>query len=258
MGLPMMGVSHATSGALTGLVVAELAPTAAGLHRPVDALTFAAVVAGYSMLPDLDHPSSTVTRRFGVASWLASRIIRPLSAAVFAATATSADTGRGTHRYLTHTGVFAVGLGLAVNAAVWFWGTPVVWGTVFVGMALAVKGIDHLIPGPPSIAAAAAITGGLWWVTGSASVWVGTAVAAGVLGHCVGDALTLSGCPVAWPLVIRRKRWFPMGPPVRFRTGGPVEAVLLVVMTVAVLWLAVDVVPVAAHFRDQLWAAVAP
>jgi membrane-bound metal-dependent hydrolase YbcI (DUF457 family) len=255
----MMGVSHATSGALVGLAVAQVAPAwVTGAHEPVDALTFAALVAGYSMLSDLDHESSTVTKRFGVASWLASSVVRPLSAAVFRATATAKDRarGKGTHRYLTHTAVFAVSLGVAVNVLVAMAGTWALWSVVFVGVALAVKGIDHLIPGPPSLLAAAGITAGLYWVTGTGTAWAGTAVALGILVHCAGDAVTLSGCPVAWPLEIRGQRWYPLGPPVRFRTGGVVESGLLVLMTGAVIWLAVETVPAVAELRDVVWAAV--
>lgn len=256
-----MGVSHATSGALVGLAVAELAPWAAGVEKPTDAVTFAILVAGYAMLSDLDHDSSTATMRFGWASWLAARIVQPLSAAVFKATATKKDRGRGregTHRYLTHTAVFAVSLGVAVNVFVASLGTWALWSVVFVGVALAVKGIDHLIPGPPSLLAAAGITAGLYWVTGTGTAWAGTAVAIGIVVHCVGDALTLSGCPIAWPLTIRGQRWAPLGPPVRFRTGGPTEAGILLVMTAAVVWLAAGVVPAIEQARDQLWAAVSP
>ena len=77
----MLAVSHATSGAALGLAVAGFAPRIADVHpSPGSVLTFAAVCAGAALLPDLDHPSSTATRRFSVFSWLACHAVRPLSA----------------------------------------------------------------------------------------------------------------------------------------------------------------------------------
>lgn len=253
-----MGVSHATSGAAVGLLLSVAAPGLVGVVDPVGALTFAAVTAGFAMAPDLDHPTSHVTKRFGWASWVASRLVRPLSAAVFRLSATAKDQGAGTHRYLTHTGVAAVGLGVGVNAAVSQWGTWAVVATLFVGLALAVKGIDHLIPGPPSLFAAALLTAGVVWLGGT-SPWVGTAVAVGMLVHCAGDAVTESGCPLLWPVRIGGRAWHPVRPPsvFRFRTGGTVEAGLLVVFTATAVWLVVDVVPGGPQLRDDLWRAVA-
>jgi hypothetical protein len=49
-------------------------------------------------------------------------------------------------------------LGLAVNLASARWGTPVLVGTLFVCLALAVKGLDALLPGPPSLLVAAGLT----------------------------------------------------------------------------------------------------
>lgn len=131
------------------------------------------------------------------------------------------------------------------------WGTPALWCVAFLGMALAVKGLDDLIPGPPSLLTAAGLTwlglGGLPWQPGLAPVgpWPGIAVTVGMLVHCLGDALTSSGCPLLWPLPIQGQTWHPLRLPrwVRFRTGGPAEWVVLVACNVALLWLAVAVVP---------------
>jgi membrane-bound metal-dependent hydrolase YbcI (DUF457 family) len=246
-----MGVSHATSGAAAGLLLAETAPELTGISSARDALTFAAVCAGYALLADLDHPSSTATRRFSWASWLACQIIRPVSALVFRATATHRDHGKGTHRGLTHTALAAAGLGIGVNAAVSHWGIPALWVVLFIGLALAVKGLDELIPGPPSLAIAAALT---WLCTGTlpwrqtAAVhvpWLGTAVALGMLVHCCGDALTESGCPLLAPLRINGQSWYALRlpKPMRLRTGGRVEKLVLVALTAATIWLFVRTIP---------------
>lgn len=76
---------------------------------------------------------------------------------------------------------------------------------------------------------------------------VGLGLAAGCVAHCLGDALTCSGCPFLWPLPIRGETWFELRPPrfLRFRTGGPVETFLVApALTVACVLLAPGVWPV--------------
>lgn len=52
-------------------------------------------------------------------------------------------------------------------------------------------------------------------------MWLGLPIVLGALVHDIGDALTVSGCPILWPIPIGRKRWYPLGPPkfMRFRAG---------------------------------------
>lgn len=247
----MLGVSHATSGAVLGLAVAGYVPQVLGVSPSAGTVvTFAAVCAGAALLPDLDHPSSTATKHFTVASFLASNVVRPLSGLVYRLTRARRDTGKGTHRGLTHTVVGATLLGLAVNLASVRWGTPVLIGTLFVCLALAIKGLDAIVPGPPSLVVAAGLTfaveqyvpGG----TAGTAGWLGTAVTLGMIVHSVGDAITESGAPLLWPLPIRHRRWYPVGSPrpMRFRTGGRVEAwVVAPALTVATFVLAMLVVP---------------
>jgi len=260
----VLGVSHATSGAALGLAVAGFAPRLAEVEpRAGSVLTFAAVCAGAALLPDLDHPSSAATRRFSVASWLACHAVRPLSRTVYRLTRGKRDTGSGAHRGLTHTAVGALLLGIAINLASARWGTPVLVGTLFVCLALATKGLDRLVPGPPSLVIAAGLTvaverllpGGTEGTAG----WLGTAVTLGMLVHSAGDAVTDSGAPLLWPIPIRERRWYPVGSPraLRFRTGGTVETfVVAPALTVAVLVLTVAVVPgvlpLLLELRDQV------
>lgn len=254
----MMGVSHATSGAAAGLLGAQLAPDVLGIHSPRQAMVFAAVCAGYAILPDIDHESALATRRFSVVSWLACRLVRPLSEWAFRTTASNAD-GHHSHRHrgLTHTLVAAILTGAAAALAITRWGNPAVWTVMFIGLAFAVKGLDALIPGPPSLLAAGALT---WWGTGTlpwqhvpapATAWLGIAVSTGMFIHLCGDSLTESGCPVFAPIRIRGRGWYPVRPPagLRLHTGRGAEKVVLVGLTVATVVLAVQTVP-------GLWSAL--
>jgi len=256
----VLGVSHATSGAAVGLAVAGYAPQVVGIEPSAGTVvTFAAVCAGAALLPDLDHPNSIATRRFAAASWLASHVVRPFSGLLYDLTRGRRDTGKGTHRGITHTVVGAVALGLAINLASARWGLPVLIGTLFICIALAIKGLDALVPGPPSLVIAAGLTylvedfvpGG----TAGTAGWLGTAVTVGMVVHSVGDAITESGAPLLWPLPIRRRRWYPVGSPrpLRMRTGGSVEAwVVAPALTVATFVLAALVVPGLAPLLTEL------
>ena len=260
----MLGVSHALSGAALGLAVAGYMPQLLGESPGAGGVvTFTAVCAGAALLPDLDHPSSIATRRFSVASWLAGHAVRPLSRLVYNLTRARRDTGRGSHRGLTHTVVGAVLLGLAVNLASVRFGTPVLVGTLFVCIALAIKGLDALVPGPPSLVIAAGLTYAIEHVvpggTAGTAGWLGTAVTMGMVMHSIGDAVTESGAPLLWPLPIRDRRWYPVGSPrpLRFRTGGAVEAWLVApALTVTVFLLAAFVVPGVGPWLLELRAQV--
>src|SRR5438094_717505 len=75
--------------------------------------------------------------------------------------------------------------------------------------------------------------------------WLGIAVAAGCLTHCLGDALTEAGCPFLFPVPIAGETWYEIRPPrfLRFKTGKKVENrlifpvfVLLGVLLVPGVW----------------------
>lgn len=63
--------------------------------------------------------------------------------------------------------------------------------------------------------------------------WLGIAVGAGMLIHCLGDLITKMGIPAVWPFKVHGKRWYDVALPsfMRLTTGGSVEKVLLTVFT---------------------------
>lgn len=131
---------HVASGTATGLAVAPLIP-----HPPTPGLVaiagFTTLTAIAALIPDLDHPGSKLARSLGPVTWLAAQIIRRISHLVYEATRTPLDKpGRGGHRHLTHTAVFAVLAGLAVAAGV----SPTGWGTPC-GIAVALGCLTHTV-----------------------------------------------------------------------------------------------------------------
>ncbi|URM92243.1 metal-dependent hydrolase [Streptomyces sp. MRC013] len=250
----MMGPAHSLSGAAAWLGVGAAA-TAAGHPMPWPVLVAGALIcAGAALAPDLDHRSATISRAFGPLSRWVCEVVDRLSYAVYKATRTRTDPRRsGGHRTLTHTALWAVAIGVGGSALAVAGGRWAVLGLLFVHLVLAVEGLlwraarvssDVLVwlLGAAGAWILAGVLdrpgGGAGWLfeaPGQEYLWLGLPIVLGALVHDVGDALTVSGCPVLWPLPIGGKRWYPVGPPkaLRFRAGGWVEVrVLMPLFTV--------------------------
>jgi len=229
----MLGPSHAATGLLTGAAVGTLL----GSHV-ADPFICAAVGAGAALLPDLDEPGSTVGRSLGAATEGVSRLLRSASRAAYEATATPYELKAGKdggHRHLTHTipAVLVFGLlawGLAAVAPIGM--GLVVFSMAALGLGTVARAMTKM--GPlrkrklaASVIAILAATGAMF-AGGGASWLIGVTVAVGSLTHILGDWLTRSGVPLAWPLKIRGKRWWMFRSPMPFHTGkSPVELVIM-------------------------------
>lgn len=230
---------------------------------------------GNALLPDIDHPHSTIARALGpitgALSWLTRRgagALRRVGCAHCAA-----GPNRGGHRALTHTFVFAAALGLVLALLGWAYGRTAGLAVVAVGAWLTTYPAlssrdradvgDMLLPGVrrlgrgahrfvatlgslmlaglivASVAVLARTSG--WW-------WVGLAAGAGTFTHSLGDSLTRSGSPLWWPARIRGCRWQSVGTPrrIRFTTGGLGEKLVFALMLLAgaaATWYLVDAAP---------------
>ncbi|CAL9380722.1 hypothetical protein SUDANB121_01060 [Nocardiopsis dassonvillei] len=229
----MMGTSHAATGVLTGAAVGTLL----GSHAS-DPFICAAVGAGAALLPDLDEPGSTVGRSLGAVTEGIARLLCSASRAVYKATATPYELQAGKdggHRYLTHT-VPAV---LVFGALAWGLAAVAPLGLGLVVFCMAALGLGTVAramrkAGPlrrrklaASLIAVLAAAGAVF-ADGGAAWLVGLTVATGALTHVLGDWLTRSGVPLAWPFVVRGKRWWMFHSPVTFQTGkSRVEPVIM-------------------------------
>lgn len=224
----MLGSSHAS----TGLFVGAVAGALFGSH-PVDVVVCAAVGAGAALLPDLDEPGSTVGRSLGAVTRGTSRLLRGASTRVYRATATPYELrdsrSDGGHRYLTHT-VPAV---LTFGALVWGLSALGAFGLGLVVFALSALGLGCVArplgrSAVQGAGVAAAAVAGAAVMLGTVPPWlVACVVSAGALTHILGDWLTRSGVPLAWPVKHRGKRWWMFRSPVAFVTGqSPVETVI--------------------------------
>ncbi len=262
----MMGRTHALTGVLAGLLVGRLVD----LDTVPELLPFAAVTAGYALAPDLDHPNATATRILGPVTGILSRGLRAASAWLYARTKGPRDEPEGRHRHLTHTLVFALVLGGICALFTVLGGPWVVAGWIAFGLLLAADRLGK-------IALAAYAVGALAWLPatlasghplGPAALaaldettgWIGIAVALGCFVHCLGDAVTESGCPflwLIWPFPIHGETWYEIRPPawLRFRTGKGVENYL--VFPAVATGCALALPGVAAHLADLALTAPA-
>lgn len=244
----MMGPAHSLSGAAGWLGVGAAA-AATGHTMPWPVLVVGAFIcAGAALAPDLDHKAATISRSFGPISKVLCEVTDKLSFAVYKATKTPADSRRtGGHRTLTHTWLWAVTVGLGASGLAMLGGRWAVLFILFVHMVLAVEGLlwraarvssdilVWLLGGTSAWILADLLAkpgnGADWLFTspGQEFLWLGLPIVLGALIHDIGDALTVSGCPVLWPIPVRRKRWYPIGPPkpMRFRAGSWVELKVL-------------------------------
>jgi membrane-bound metal-dependent hydrolase YbcI (DUF457 family) len=256
----MMGRSHALSAAV-GWLGGCAALTGGGVDVSLTAIGAGVIVStGFALLPDLDHPGSTVSRTLGPLTRGLSTLTSATSRTARAASCRHCGDRDSGHRGLTHTAVGAVTAGMLATVAGHHWGQTTAMALIGFAAWLAshaalssttrAKIGDWLLPGRfrrrgkrsfrfaasvgallVGVFAAVALTDPAvtsWW-------WLGIPVAWGCLAHSLGDAQTFSAVPLWWPFEIRGCRWAPVGTPrwMRFRTGSRTETFVVAVLAAA-------------------------
>lgn len=235
---------------LAGAVVASvLLP---GMALPAGALPDAppvvlgvivATTGGAALLPDLDHPRAYVARSLGPVTRGLAWAIDRAALGIYDATRGPADRERqGGHRLVTHTVPGALAFGVIALALMALPPVTLPGTAVSVPLGAIVPGLlaALLALGAPAIGttfASLAATGSVI-VFLQHSAWVpvlAAAVTVGCLAHVAGDAVTLSGVPLRWPLERDGQRWAMVGTRQRFRVGSRFERIIVgpAVMSVA-------------------------
>lgn len=240
----MLGRDHALTGAV---VFAALAPA---LHMPLAELPAGVVLgAGAGVLPDMDHPDSTIADSFGFITEAFSRFTNKVS---------------GGHRHGTHSfigvlvfaaiawlcGVIQLHVGAARHLGHGALAGSLSWGmipavivlTLLYSAALrALKIGGHFADLIGLIGAA--ITCYLGTDVASVTVWkwkipfMAASVAIGCLAHIAGDELTHGGCPVLWPLSQHEFHLLPK--PMQITTAKMTENKVIFPLLVVLLIVAV-------------------
>jgi membrane-bound metal-dependent hydrolase YbcI (DUF457 family) len=176
-----LGHTHALSGAVAGLAVGLFVK-----HMPEAQLVIlTGLTAGAAVLPDIDHPNSSLAHCFGfftkAVAWLIGRI-------------------SGGHRHLTHAILGVAGFTILAWLSVKY--RPDVAGKVglilFLSLIIASGIYAFGIRGHAADLIAIALA--LWMVaTTTGLALVALAVGVGCATHVVGDMLTDEGCPLLFP-----------------------------------------------------------
>jgi membrane-bound metal-dependent hydrolase YbcI (DUF457 family) len=194
-----LGHTHALSGAVVGGALGLFV-----LHLPVDQLAlFTGLTAGAAVLPDIDHPNSSLAHCFGFVTktfaWLIGRI-------------------SGGHRHLTHAilgvALFSILAWLAVKYRPDLAGKIGlgIFLTLIIAAGLYAIGLRGHAADVLAIVAAVALL-----VSRTGLAHVALAVLAGCSTHVAGDMLTDEGCPLAFPFSREHQRLLPR--PLAFTTG---------------------------------------
>lgn len=196
----MMGRTHALTG-----IAAGISMTMYAAKFPVtDAVIGIVVCAGAALLPDIDHPRSTVSNTYGP-------LTRGLSWVM--------NTLTGGHRRGTHSlpGIFV--MGLAAQAGVMARETTAGKVGLCVILSLLMSALVRLlrIPGWLDDLLPIPVVIGLVCLTHIRLDIVPVALMAGCAVHVVGDILTKTTCPVFWPFSNKGVKL------ALFKTNGPFE-----------------------------------
>jgi len=247
----MMGSTHALMGGVAGALVAPLL----GFDLVMTAASVV-ITAGAALVPDLDHPNSSATLAHGPITRMFSDDLRQMSAQFYKFAHTQWDDKsaayahdvKGTHRYLTHTAIFAAAFGLFAGVTSQIEGetqggvmiSPFRWAYILLMISFAIRGFCQFKPNRKL---------DRWWVrtliglAGALLIPItgaelGVLIMVGCLTHDLGDWMTKSGIPFLWPMKIRGMRWRRFRSPLTSSTGkGLLEPILR--------WVSVVLVPVA-------------
>lgn len=218
-----MGKSHAVSGASLWLASWSLASIAGVAHPRADVLVVGTLVtAGAAIYNDIDHPSSRIARAGSRLTWAVAKSHAWAGRLIHEATKTATDRpDKDGHRTITHTLPFAafVGVGAALLGihygrvasalTVWFFVTIGITA-MLAGSKAKLRNTKIRLFGRARVSRASffgVILGVVaYFLVPGNTWWLGLAVGAGCVIHCLGDCITASGCPILWPIPIPVQR----------------------------------------------------
>lgn len=193
----MMGTSHAITGAAAWIAITATALPAAGIPplTTTEIVAGTIVSAGAALLPDADHPSSTVAHAFPGGTATAGAI-----------SALSGGHRKGMHSLLAVLALFLLTPHLAkLTIEINTWPHQVHLGpaiAIAACTAFALKSLRIASSWPSAwiIATAAAIAAHLF---PSVFDLLPLSLSIGYLAHIAGDMITRGGIPLLWPLTLK-------------------------------------------------------
>jgi membrane-bound metal-dependent hydrolase YbcI (DUF457 family) len=245
----MLGRDHALMGGLGFLIVAPVV-----LHDPTWQVLGVGTVASaaFALLPDIDEPGSTVSRKLGPISRGFSEMTRSLA---------------GGHRQATHSLFFVVVVLLLTRLA--FLNPLAVAILVAASFLLVFRMLlPTMLRFAPLVgfATLALAFGSGEWArhldthvagTGAPSLgWLMLATAGGCVWHMIGDSLTVEGVPWLWLPGVHPLQRVRIAVPVVGHTGSARESLIGGMMGILLIWMALKliVVPGSHHIAPVMSA----
>lgn len=206
----------------TGIAGPAVSASLESLIQPVNLAVLTTVAGAFALIPDLDHPGSTVSRKFGVLSQFVSRAFGALT---------------GGHREASHSLLFSaicgvIGLlatlipiraavnGVRLDSAVLFTALMLVLAIMFIFKLVVPLGLGRRYY---NLAVLASLGLAAWAVLSGTLLVPGWALALamflGVNLHVLGDCCTPSGCKWLWPSQHEHHVRTPLGNALNGKTG---------------------------------------
>lgn len=225
----MMASAHSATGALTGVLTASAFGG--------DLLTVIAggvLGAGAALVSDLDHGNSCATLAHGPFTRWSSKLIIWISRQTYRRSRTDWEKSHrpqhdaGGHRYLTHTGLFAIFAGMTATALSITWPSQMI--VEFFLISFAIRGVCQALPGSNKIdkwhIRTPVALAGSWFLLIN-PILLGIITGVGIMTHIAADGMTKAGVPVLWPIKIRGQKWCRLRTPVTITTGkGRAEPII--------------------------------
>lgn len=218
----MLGRDHALLGALAYVALAPIVDHAEHVPVvPVQVGIGSLVFAGFALLPDIDEPGSTVSRKLGFVSRLVSEFTNKLA---------------GGHRQATHSLLFCALVYFGAHYALrseWAVGT-----IVCCALLLSIRLVLPFGLGRSWWVMLAITVGATVWVVHDHDVgsWLPIACAAGTFAHLVGDGLTVEGVPLFWVPFVRPLQKIRLALPILGHTDSIREQLMATAMAALILF----------------------
>ena len=234
----LMGAAHAVSGAGFGLLALSYAPSLSqwGVDNMSTLILVMIGICGAVMIPDLDNTKASIITALGVTGKPASAVFRGSSRVIQTVFRTPKDpSSPNPHRGFWHSIVGAVTAGFIVYGVTlipYSFSFPLI-GEISVGMMIAfiitvalMDAMNVSLPNNPqsvllkhapsfemaSIFFSMIVVGALFsnLPDNTSFLWLAVSVTAGMYIHILGDALTVQGVPIFFPVIglIRGRMWW--------------------------------------------------
>lgn len=270
----LMGPTHALSAVAMAFLVTWLASdfmfgTVLGSNSSVVFITAVIIIVGAALMPDLDAVKSTSINVLGPIGTALSKLMRGSSSVIQSTIRSKSDSPNpDPHRGFWHTILSGVLIGLLVTGLASInielfkikdfsvsIATFVVVLIIYISIQLLMASLFRSIykKSEKSLLSMLLIKGGglvaaialLALVPNDLNYnWVGAAVTFGWIAHLLGDAMTVSGVPLLFPLRFKGKMWWNYRLPLGIKAGGWIEKSILVpLFSIITIISAIGVIP---------------